>query len=67
MHYKVMLKRMQETTYFCRGTALTVTYSKCVAYSFSILYRYLWSAWIYGVFPHFLINCTDYGQTLQNI
>jgi len=66
MHYKSNIET-HARNYFHRGTALSVTYFECVPYSFSTLYRYLWSAWLYDIFTHFLINFTDYGYKLLNI
>jgi len=32
-------------------------------FMFTVLYFHLWPAWLYHIFPHFLINGTIFGKS----
>ena len=50
--------------HFCRGKAVSITYSECVFVSLPIqlamriccIICRLWPVWLYYIFPHYLIN-----------
>jgi hypothetical protein len=58
--------------HWCNGKAICITYYEC-AYSLSYPtcnahepYCHLWPAWLYNIFPHYLINGIIFKKKLLN-
>jgi len=58
----------------CSGKAVIVTYSECVSVALGIQheithapYCYLWPAWLYNIFTHYIINGTIFLNLLLTL
>jgi hypothetical protein len=60
---------------YCNGKAISITYSECVyiflphlssIQSTYTLYCHLWPVRLYHIFPHYLINGTNFGKVTEH-